>query len=95
MRLLDTASEREVMSSWLNRPVRRLSAVSRLPEGFESSLARTSFRQRSNLVTGSQEYSERSEDTKVKRSRAVDWQNPSVKSATTKRMLLCKWRLQI
>ena len=72
MRLLDTASESEVTSSWLNRPVSRLRLVSRLPEGLESSLARTSFRQRSNLVTGSQEYSERSEDTKVNRSLAED-----------------------
>ena len=84
MRLLDTASESEVTSSWLNSPVRRLRPVSRLPEGLESNLARTSFRQRSNLVTGSQEYSERSEDTKVNRSLAEDWQNPSEKSATTK-----------
>ena len=54
-----------------------------MPVGFESSLAKTSFRQRSNFVTGSQEYRDSSEDTKVNRSRAEDWQNPSEKSATT------------
>ena len=84
LRLLDAASESEDTSSWLNKPVRRWRADSRLPKGFESSLARTSFRQRSNLVTGSQEYRDSSEDTKVNRSRAEDWQNPSEKSATTK-----------
>ena len=56
LRVFDAASESEDTSSSLDKPVRRWRAVSRLPKGFESSLARTSLRQRSNLITGSQEY---------------------------------------